>query len=218
MAGAVAVGGALDFDHLCSEITEDARAEWPRDRNAEADDPETREEPTGICIGVNAHGHATFGSGEVEYKWQILLYYASQCLTGTRDARIPLGCLGTLNAFVAPAGAARGCDVSLVLENEACAEILPSIGARVQQVTDRRAGRDLLFAVAAADPASDDFLTATTGGWDLLFPNDNPWRGHPDHGPCLERSVHRSRVRAPQGSAELTLDVTLPPCHDHARI
>ncbi len=100
--------------------------------------------------------------------------------------------------------------MTLVLENEACrAEILPSIGARVQQVTDRRAGRDLLFAVSAADPVSDDFLTATTGGWDLMFPNDDPWRGHPDHGRAW--NVPYTVRASVQGSAELTLDLPLPP-------
>ena len=100
--------------------------------------------------------------------------------------------------------------MTLVLENEVCrAEILPSIGARVQQVKDRRAGRGLLFAVAAADPASDDFLTATTGGWDLMFPNDDPWRGHPDHGRAWN-VPYTVRASAP-ASAELTLDVALPP-------
>jgi hypothetical protein len=59
-------------------------------------------------------------------------------------------------------------------------EIVPEAGGRIQSVVDRRSDRELLY---QRNPSpGDDFLAATTGGWDVLFPNDEPWRGHPDHG------------------------------------
>jgi hypothetical protein len=62
------------------------------------------------------------------------------------------------------------------------ATIVPERGGRIQQVEDRRTGRRLLDERTPAEPGSTDYLDAMTGGWDLLFPNDEPWRGHPDHG------------------------------------
>ena len=63
-------------------------------------------------------------------------------------------------------------------------EILPGAGGRIQRVRDRRFDRELLYQrpVPLPQGPSDDYLAATTGGWDVLFPNDEPWRGHPDHG------------------------------------
>jgi hypothetical protein len=71
--------------------------------------------------------------------------------------------------------------VSIVLQTEvARAVIFPGTGGRVQHLVDRRSERELLYVRPAGEGA--DFACATTGGWDLLFPNDEAWRGHPDHG------------------------------------
>ncbi len=71
--------------------------------------------------------------------------------------------------------------MSIVLETEvARAEVLPESGGRVQHLVDRRTGRELLYVRPAGE--GPDFGSATTGGWDVLFPNDEAWRGHPDHG------------------------------------
>jgi hypothetical protein len=71
--------------------------------------------------------------------------------------------------------------MSIVLETDvARAVILPESGGRVQHLVDRRTERELLYVRPAGEQA--DFASATTGGWDLLFPNDEAWRGHPDHG------------------------------------
>jgi hypothetical protein len=79
--------------------------------------------------------------------------------------------------------------VALVLENELVrVTILPERGGRIQQVEDRRTGRRLLDERSPASPGSADYLDAITGGWDLLFPNDEPWRGHPDHGRVWQAS------------------------------
>jgi galactose mutarotase-like enzyme len=61
-------------------------------------------------------------------------------------------------------------------------EVLPEAGGRIQRVLDRRSNRELLYQRSPSPHATDDYLAATTGGWDVLFPNDEPWRGHPDHG------------------------------------
>ncbi len=61
-------------------------------------------------------------------------------------------------------------------------EIVPAEGGRIQQLLDRRSARELLYQRPPQSGPRDDYLTATTGGWDVLFPNDEPWRGHPDHG------------------------------------
>jgi hypothetical protein len=38
------------------------------------------------------------------------------------------------------------------------------------------------FSTSGQPGEGEDFGSATTGGWDVLFPNDEAWRGHPDHG------------------------------------
>jgi hypothetical protein len=71
----------------------------------------------------------------------------------------------------------------VALANETTsAEIDPERGARVQHLVDLTTGRELLYQHVPPDPSSADFASATTGGWDELFPNDTPWDSHPDHG------------------------------------
>jgi hypothetical protein len=71
--------------------------------------------------------------------------------------------------------------MAIVLESDvARATVLPDSGGRVQHLLDRRSGRELLYVRRGGD--GTDFGSATTGGWDVLFPNDEAWRGHPDHG------------------------------------
>jgi hypothetical protein len=59
--------------------------------------------------------------------------------------------------------------------------VLPELGGRIQSVVDGLTGRELLHQ-RAPEPAAADFLAASTGGWDEMFPNDAPWHGYPDHG------------------------------------
>jgi hypothetical protein len=97
----------------------------------------------------------------------------------------------------------------LVLEGALTrAAILPAAGARVQQVEDRRTGRSLLYARRPEQEGADDYLTATTGGWDLLFPNDETWRGHPDHGRAWNAPFEVGGRDA--NSAELVLELDAP--------
>jgi hypothetical protein len=60
------------------------------------------------------------------------------------------------------------------------ADILPGRGARIQHLVDVASGRELLYQ-RDAEPGST-FLATSTGGWDEMFPNDEPWNGFPDHG------------------------------------
>jgi hypothetical protein len=71
--------------------------------------------------------------------------------------------------------------VSVRLENRLTrADLLPDRGARVQHLVDLVSGRDLLY---QRDPEpGSTFLATSTGGWDEMFPNDDPWNGFPDHG------------------------------------
>lgn len=59
--------------------------------------------------------------------------------------------------------------------------VRPSDGGRIQSIVDRGSGRELLYQRTPA-PAANGFLEAGSGGWDELFPNDEPWNGNPDHG------------------------------------
>jgi hypothetical protein len=73
--------------------------------------------------------------------------------------------------------------MTVVLESPlAHAEIRPELGARVQHLVDRTSGRELLYQREASGAPEAGFLQSSTGGWDEMFPNDEPWNGHPDHG------------------------------------
>lgn len=98
--------------------------------------------------------------------------------------------------------------MQIVLQNEtARAEILPGSGGRVQHLVDRRSGRELLYVRPAGE--GEDFGSATTGGWDVLFPNDEAWRGHPDHGRLWNTPFTVERV-APE-ACTLALELEEPP-------
>jgi galactose mutarotase-like enzyme len=73
--------------------------------------------------------------------------------------------------------------IELSLEGPGCrARIVPGEGARVQSLIDRKSDRELLYQRHPGHVPRDEFLICSTGGWDLLFPNDSLWRGFPDHG------------------------------------
>jgi hypothetical protein len=73
--------------------------------------------------------------------------------------------------------------MTLVLEGPYCrAEVRPELGGRVQHLVDRTSGRELLYQREPTGPSEAGFLEASSGGWDEMFPNDEPWNGHPDHG------------------------------------
>lgn len=52
----------------------------------------------------------------------------------------------------------------------------------MQHLVDRTSGRELLYQREPTGPPEAGFLEASTGGWDEMLPNDDPWNGHPDHG------------------------------------
>src|SRR5215210_8076129 len=57
----------------------------------------------------------------------------------------------------------------VLTDQRARAEILPEQGARVASLKDLRSGRR-------------SYLPTLAGGWDQMFPNDDPWDGMPVHG------------------------------------
>jgi galactose mutarotase-like enzyme len=98
----------------------------------------------------------------------------------------------------------------LTLESPGCtARIFPREGARVQSLVDRGSGRELLYQRDPGDVPREDFLTCSTGGWDLLFPNDPPWRGLPDHGVVWSAPFAAGEQRA--DAAELRATLERPP-------
>jgi hypothetical protein len=73
--------------------------------------------------------------------------------------------------------------MTVALEGQcAYAETRPELGARVQHLIDCRSGREVLYQRESTSPPEAGFLKSSTGGWDEMFPNDEPWNGHPDHG------------------------------------
>jgi hypothetical protein len=83
--------------------------------------------------------------------------------------------------------------------------IVPEEGGRIQSVTDRRSGRELLYqrTPPLGSRTDFDFMSGCPGGWDEMFPNDPPWRGHPDHGRVwstrfefVKQTAHRLQLRA----------------------
>jgi len=85
----------------------------------------------------------------------------------------------------------------VVLENErARAVIVPDQGARVRSLTDLRSGRELLYRRPGHEWDSSDYLATLAGGWDQMFPNDDPWRGFPVHGVLWTASFRIDAVSA----------------------
>jgi hypothetical protein len=73
--------------------------------------------------------------------------------------------------------------VDVILENDvARAEIVPSQGARVRSLTDLRTDRELLYRRPVEHWDARDYLATLDGGWDQMFPNDDPWLDFPVHG------------------------------------
>lgn len=80
---------------------------------------------------------------------------------------------------------------ALVLENDRLrVVVLPELGGKVWQISDRRTGRDLLWQnpriAARPVPFGSTYDDVFFGGWDELFPNDEPeelaGEPFPDHG------------------------------------
>ncbi len=80
---------------------------------------------------------------------------------------------------------------AIVLENDRLRVVLlPELGGKVWQISDRRAGRDLLWQnpriTARPVPFGSVYDDVFFGGWDELFPNDVPeeldGEPFPDHG------------------------------------
>jgi galactose mutarotase-like enzyme len=72
---------------------------------------------------------------------------------------------------------------AVVVENDSVrAEIVPEEGGRARSVVDRAQDRELLYARVGARWDPGDYVVTLAGGWDQMFPNDDPWRGHPAHG------------------------------------
>jgi hypothetical protein len=65
---------------------------------------------------------------------------------------------------------------------EVRAEIVPEEGGRVRSLYDRIGERELLYARPGARWDGSDYLATLAGGWDQMFPNDDPWQGLPTHG------------------------------------
>jgi hypothetical protein len=81
----------------------------------------------------------------------------------------------------------RGCGgavtKAVVLENAVMrCEIVPFQGARVRSLFDKQSGRELLFLQERKPWDPSEYLTSIAGGWDQMFPNDDPWDGFPTHG------------------------------------
>ena len=62
------------------------------------------------------------------------------------------------------------------------AEIAPGEGARVRSIEDVRSGRELLYRRGDDRWDRESYLPTLAGGWDQMFPNDDPWDGMPAHG------------------------------------
>jgi hypothetical protein len=62
------------------------------------------------------------------------------------------------------------------------ADIVTDPGGRVQSLVDQVSGRELLYQRTPAPGPWTDYITGLPGGWDDMFPNDEAWEGHPEHG------------------------------------
>jgi hypothetical protein len=97
----------------------------------------------------------------------------------------------------------------VVLENErARAEIVPAQGGRVRSLRDRRSGRELLYRRPGEAWERDDYLATLAGGWDQMFPNDDPWLDWPVHGTLW--AAEFELAEAATGAARLHCRLTTP--------
>ena len=107
---------------------------------------------------------------------------------------------------------------ALVLENDRLrVVVLPDLGGKVWQVTDRRTRRDLLWQnpriTARPVPFGSTYDDVFFGGWDELFPNDVPeelaGEPFPDHGE-LWASAWDWRVEDRDDAVSVTLSLETP--------
>ena len=98
---------------------------------------------------------------------------------------------------------------SIVLENSLLRlEVLPEAGAKINQITYKPLGADLLWhnphLSAARHEPSACYDDVWSGGWDELFPNDEPGPigGHvlPDHGELWTGDWHAETFEREEGS------------------
>jgi hypothetical protein len=76
-----------------------------------------------------------------------------------------------------------GSPPGIVLETaHARAEIVPEQGGRVRSLVDLASGRELHYRRPDEVWDERDYVATLAGGWDQMFPNDDPWRGFPTHG------------------------------------
>ena len=109
----------------------------------------------------------------------------------------------------------------LVLAGEGCvARLVPHEGARVQSLIDSTTGREVLYRRHPQESSRKRFAACSTGGWDMLFPNDSAWRDFPDHGSVwsssftVERSDSAStvvRTELDRPAVEIVQSFTLLP-------
>lgn len=84
----------------------------------------------------------------------------------------------------------RGIPAVIVTNQYVRVVVLPALGGKIWQITDLRNGRDLLWhnprLLAHQVPIGTGYDDAFFGGWDELFPNDEPEQlgdePYPDHG------------------------------------
>jgi hypothetical protein len=74
------------------------------------------------------------------------------------------------------------------------AEILPAQGGRVGSLYDRTEQRELLYRRQGAEWDATDYLATLAGGWDQMFPNDDPWEGLQTHGTLWSAELEVARA------------------------
>jgi hypothetical protein len=70
----------------------------------------------------------------------------------------------------------------MLKSDAATAVVVPSEGGRVASIIDRRSGRELLYQQQPRLERSPEYLDSLAGGWDQMFPSDDPDFGYPTHG------------------------------------
>jgi hypothetical protein len=94
----------------------------------------------------------------------------------------------------------------VVLENGLVrTEIVPSQGARVRSLVDARSGRELLYRRRNEHWDPDDYVATLAGGWDQMFPNDDPWDDFPVHGVHWTAPFQMNRASAVSAVLDCTL-------------
>lgn len=59
---------------------------------------------------------------------------------------------------------------------------MPAQGARATSLVDLRSGRELLLTRSRRQNVGDDHVQSDAGGWEEMFPNDDPWGSYRDQG------------------------------------